>query len=266
MANNLNGMQDGGQVNLAQLMQLPGASPIPRTDPIATSSVEDLAAERSTKADVLLDSLNALTAQQARMGQPQSPTNPMGIPKTSIMQEPWMKMAPLTGQGFFGGLKALFGDIGRGALAGVAATGPGQAMQRSIYGPGVARYEAQKQALADRIQTIKEQTQLEQQPIAAFGELAFHKALVASKEELNEIKRQALAEKTQLDQDRTQLDREKLALAGQKFSASRIDADRRFKAAMANINLRAKSLDERTLNDERNTALREYGEIVRSQG
>jgi hypothetical protein len=81
----------------------------------------------------------------------------MPLPKTSVTDEPWMKMQPVRGQGVGGDLKNLLADIGRGMLAGVASTGPGQSIQQGLYGGGERRYQTQSGALAQQIQDIQGQ-------------------------------------------------------------------------------------------------------------
>jgi len=68
---------------------------------------------------------------------------------------------PITGGGFLHGLGALMGDIGKGALAGLAATGPGQAIQQVAYSQPRAQ-------VADAINEIKQR----QGQNAVEGELA----------------------------------------------------------------------------------------------
>ena len=61
---------------------------------------------------------------------------------------------PITGHGFWGGVKNFFGDVGKGALEGLSATGPGKA----VYGmPRVEDYELRQQQRAEQIKALREQ-------------------------------------------------------------------------------------------------------------
>jgi hypothetical protein len=81
----------------------------------------------------------------------------MPLPKTSVLQEPWMKMQPVTGQGFGRDAKNLALDVLRGALSGVASTGPGRSVQAGIYGPGERRFATRQDQLANQIADVQKQ-------------------------------------------------------------------------------------------------------------
>jgi hypothetical protein len=91
------------------------------------------------------------------------------------MQVPPMGYRPKfespAGKGVMGGIGAVLGDIGKGALMGLAATRPGQAVQGAIYGPGMHQYQAQRQQLADQLSTLKSQQEIPQEQISDVAKL-----------------------------------------------------------------------------------------------
>jgi len=150
------------------------------------------------------------------MNRPQSPTNPEDIPKAGLSDEPWMKMQPVTGQGFGGDAKNLLTDLGRGLLRILSATGPGEAVLGAVYGPGERRYATRRSAVAQQIADIQKQQELEEKPIGPMGELAYHQELIGTKEEQNRIRQQLADEKARVDVDRTDLERQKVEISRQK--------------------------------------------------
>lgn len=55
------------------------------------------------------------------------------------------------------GVGGFFHNLGQALLTALASTRPGEAVQGTIYGPGIRRYEAQKQGLASQLAALKEQ-------------------------------------------------------------------------------------------------------------
>lgn len=55
------------------------------------------------------------------------------------------------------GVGGFFHNLGQALLTALASTRPGEAIQGTIYGPGIRQYQAQKQSLADQLSALKEQ-------------------------------------------------------------------------------------------------------------
>lgn len=55
------------------------------------------------------------------------------------------------------GVGGFFHNLGQALLTILASTRPGQEVQNTIYGPGIRKYTAQKQSLADQLAALKEQ-------------------------------------------------------------------------------------------------------------
>ena len=126
--------------------------------------------ERSARAHAIEQQLGGLQQREAASGIPswrandpnlnlspemRTEVSQYGIPRTSITQEPWMKMEPVTGHGVLGGLFSALKDIGRGALAGVAATAPGRAVQEAHYGVPHATTRRKRRLPRNRFRTCR---------------------------------------------------------------------------------------------------------------
>ncbi len=66
----------------------------------------------------------------------------------------------------------VLGDIGKGLLLGLSATGPGRAVEGAIYGPRMRQYAAQSGSLAQQIQELQEQQKIEEQPLGSAAQIA----------------------------------------------------------------------------------------------
>lgn len=55
------------------------------------------------------------------------------------------------------GVGGFFHNLGQALLTALASTRPGEAVQGTIYGPGIRRYESQRQGLASQLAALKEQ-------------------------------------------------------------------------------------------------------------
>src|SRR5262245_13680109 len=95
---------------------LAGVTPVMPTGPNSQTDPYQVASEQMVRQRALADKLAPLLTKQDAMSRPQSTTNPEGIPKAGLSDEPWMKMQPVTGQGFGGDAKNLLTDLGRGLL------------------------------------------------------------------------------------------------------------------------------------------------------
>lgn len=82
----------------------------------------------------------ALLAQQAQQMRAAGPN--FGMVQPGQQHPSWTQMRPVTGQGFGHDVLNVLGDIGRGAVAGLASTPRGQAVESELYGP-------QRRALAE---------------------------------------------------------------------------------------------------------------------
>lgn len=65
-------------------------------------------------------------------------------------------------------------DIGQALLAVLAATGPGQAVQDVVYGPGIRKYQAAQTQKAAEIQRLQEQQKTEQEPLTPAAGMVYH--------------------------------------------------------------------------------------------
>jgi hypothetical protein len=104
-------------------------------------------------------------------------------PKTSVTDEPWMKMQPVTHQGVGADLKNLLADIGRGALAGVASTGPGRSIQQGLYGGGERAYKTQSENLASQIADIQTQQKTATEGLNAASNMAYRPGMTLAREQ-----------------------------------------------------------------------------------
>lgn len=98
----------------------------------------------------------------------------MPQPKRSLADEPWMKMQPITGQGFGHDVANLGKDVGRGLLLGLSSTSPGQSIQDTAYGPGVSRYNVGQRNLAERIAELQGQQKTEEEVMPSAAGLQYH--------------------------------------------------------------------------------------------
>lgn len=119
------------------------------------------------------------------------------IPRQGLAQEPWMKMQPVTGQGFGGDVKGVLGDVGKALLLGLSATGPGRAVQGAIYGPAQRTYKLGQEQKAQRLEAMKTQAgaygQAGESASRAIGGLAeadYRNRMATSKEEQIRINQQ----------------------------------------------------------------------------
>lgn len=159
-----NQMQDdpmtyGDPSGLPQSNPVPPPPPIdPMTgDPMMQSMVQNSQmGGQAFSADEARRQSLAQQLQQAR-GEQQTMAQPQNQPKMGLMDEPWMKMAPVKGQGFGHDAGNLLGDIGKALLMGLSSTGPGEAIQAGVYGPGMSRYKTQTAAKAAQIESLQKQ-------------------------------------------------------------------------------------------------------------
>lgn len=80
------------------------------------------------------------------------------------------KFKPVTGQGFGHDVGNLFGDLGKGVLKVLSATGPGQAVESALYRQPRHQYAN----LAEQIQDIQGKREGEKEIIPAAATLAYH--------------------------------------------------------------------------------------------
>lgn len=65
------------------------------------------------------------------------------------------------------GVGGFFHNLGQALLTVLASTRPGQEVQGTIYGPGIRKYTAQKQSLADQLAALKEQESIPTEELRA---------------------------------------------------------------------------------------------------
>lgn len=235
----------------------PMSLPMPVLPPANPVDPYQIASEQIERQRALAAQVAPLLARQEAMSRPQSPINPEGIPKVGLTDEPWMKMQPVTGQGFGGGVKNLLGDIAKGLLLGVASTGPGRSIQGAIYQPGARRYEAAKGELANQIADIQKQQQLEEAPVGPMGELAYHQELIGTKEDQNRI-RQQLADQARInEQDKDANAKAALQIRRQTADLAATRLNQQFNLAMRSFQLRAKNLSREEARDQMDAMLRD---------
>jgi hypothetical protein len=160
-----------------------------------TASVADpyqIASEDIGRQRAQAEKLVPLLARQEALSRPQSPDNPEGIPK----QGPGIDK----GRGFGH-------NLGEVLLTIANMTGPGRALNQSIYEPRKQAYARSSAEVAQQIQDIQKQEEIEQKPIGPMGELAYHQGLLGTREEQNRIRQQLADEKTKNDADRTDVER-----------------------------------------------------------
>jgi hypothetical protein len=189
---------------------LSGISPVMPSWPGANqaASVADpyqIASEDIGRQRAQAEKLVPLLARQEAMSRPQSPDNPNGIPK----------QGPGIDSGSFGH------NLGEVLLMIGGMTGPGRALNPMMYGTRKQAYERSSAAVAQQIQDIQKQEEIEQKPIGPMGEFAYHQGLLGTREEQNRLRQQLADEKTKNDADRTDVERQKLELGRQKARISR---------------------------------------------
>jgi len=178
----------------------------------------------------------------ARQGRPQSPDNPEGIPK----QGPGIDK----GRGFGH-------NLGEVLLTIANMTGPGRAVNQAIYGPRKQAYERSSAEVAQQIQDIQKQEDIEQKPIGPMGELAYHQGLLGTREEQNRIREQLANERTKNDTERTDIDRQKLELGRQKAEQAVQRWRQQYGMELKNFQARIKNLDRETARDQMDAMLRD---------
>jgi hypothetical protein len=131
--------------------------PDPGTDPMMQQMVQNSQmGGQAFGSDEARRQALAQQLSQAR-GEQQTMADPANQPKRGLMDEPWMKMQPVKGQGFGHDAGNLLGDIGKALLMGLSSSGIGQNVQEMAYGPGIARYNTQKAAKAAQIESLQKQ-------------------------------------------------------------------------------------------------------------
>ncbi|HLV85798.1 MAG TPA: hypothetical protein VKV39_02405 [Candidatus Sulfotelmatobacter sp.] len=234
----------------------PSATPLLQANPVQAvapaSNVgtqldpSQIAGEQIQRTRALSGQLSGLMDQQRAMGQPQSPANPQGYPT------PWTPhFEPVTGVGSFAK------DAAKGLLYGLSLTGPGRAVEGAMYERKLAPYELQRANIADRINAINTQEEIEQKPITAMAELAYHQDLIRTKDDLNNIKQQLADEKNKTDAERTDIERQKVELVRQRADQAAIKWRDQFSMQLQNLKLSAKKLDRETARDQLDAMLRD---------
>jgi hypothetical protein len=214
----------------------PGAQAVP-VDPYQIAS-QDIGRQQKL-AD---EQLAPLLARREAMSRPQSPDNPNGIPK----QGPGID----SGRSFGHNLGEVLLMIG-------GMTGPGRALNQAIYGPRKQAYERSSAEVAQQIQDIQKQEEIEQKPIGPMGELAYHQGLLGTREEQNRIRQQLADEKTKNDADRTDVERQKLELGREKADQAVQRWRQQYGMELKNFQARTKNLDRETARDQMDAMLRD---------
>jgi len=179
--------------------------------------------------------------QQAR-GEQQTMADPANQPKRGLMDEPWMKMAPVKGQGFGHDAGNLLGDIGKALLMGLSTSGIGEGVQEAVYGPGIARHREQAGAKAAQIESLQKQfgeegtaegaaSGMVSKPIMA--EASLTRAAASTKNADTNAKRQAVQETQGLQRLKQGWDR--LSLGEQQLKAKQWFDQAVIKTAQARI-------------------------------
>jgi hypothetical protein len=215
----------------------PGANQTASTaDPYQIAS-EDIGRQRAQA-----EKLVPLLARQEAMSRPQSPDNPEGIPK----QGPGIDK----GRGFGH-------NLGEVLLTIANMTGPGRAVNQAIYGPRKQAYARSSAEVAQQIQDIQKQEEIEQKPIGPMGELAYHQGLLGTREEQNRIREQLANERTKNDTERTDIERQKLELGRQKAEQAVQRWRQQYGMELKNFQARVKNLDRETARDQMDAMLRD---------
>jgi hypothetical protein len=224
-----------------------GIGPVMPTWPGAnqSASVADpyqIASEDIGRQRAQAEKLVPLLARQDAMSRPQSPDNPEGIPK----QGPGIDR----GRGFGH-------NLGEVLLTIANMTGPGRAVNQAIYGPQKQAYARSSAEVAQQIQDIQKQEEIEQKPIGPMGELAYHQGLLGTREEQNRIREQLANERTKNDADRTDIERQKLELGRQKAEQAVQRWRQQYGMELKNFQARVENLDRETARDQMDAMLRD---------
>jgi hypothetical protein len=150
-----------------QTPQAPPVQPGTTDDPLTNAMVSSMqTGQQQFQQDVgrraqLAQQLQQLQAQQSGSA-PMSDGTLLRAPKTGY--EPHFQ--PMNSVGH------VLGDIGKGALLGLSATGPGRAVSEAVYGPGERRYATQAGSLANQIAEIQKQMGSESEAMQAASGMA----------------------------------------------------------------------------------------------
>lgn len=106
----------------------------------------------------------------------------MQVPRQGLAQEPWMKMQPMTGQGFGHDVGNVLGDVGKALLLGLSATGPGRAISQAHYGPAQQTYEREYGARAKQIEEIQAQQKAGTEALGAESQMAYRPGMTVARE------------------------------------------------------------------------------------
>lgn len=163
-------------------MQLPGTAfqpmqnVLPPTSPVQPQGVDpnEALSQSMLQASQLGQQTYGEAIQRQRaladaVSQLQQQQSALPIPKMGYQPQ----FQSPSGKGVLGGIGAVLGDIGKGALLGLGATGPGEAVQGAIYGPGVRQYREKSGQLAQQIQELQNQQQREEGVLTSAGQLQY---------------------------------------------------------------------------------------------
>lgn len=129
------------------------------------------------------------------------------------------QMAPMTGHGVGHDILNVLGNLGKGALTGLAATGPGQAIQGQVYGPQRQQYAADIQAIKERQGQMEE----EGKTVGPLASMGYHPLYPATKARQVDIQAQQHFQQMTQEQWKTlgelSMKAKQLELGGRKVEA-----------------------------------------------
>lgn len=173
-----------------QVPMQPGALPqqlfgaTPQMPQLATSSPDDLTASMVAASNLGQQQFAADAQRRAalanQLAQLQQQQQGLPLPQTGYRPQ----FQPMDSAGH------VLGDIGKGLLLGLGATGPGRAIQEAKYGPGEREYQMKAGSLAGQIAEIQKQMGSESEAMSAAGGMTAKPMTAAARVAVGEMNNQ----------------------------------------------------------------------------